>query len=109
MRLALNSVGPNVYVCLDIGNALLDPPVTQWIEEFHSRIVKIHLSDGLANAGSLNALLPGHGEVSWNEVRAAIERIQCEIDLFVEAPLPTGTPEVAFLDQLRRAIRTVWE
>lgn len=109
MSLTLSRLGPDVYVCLDTGNALLDPPVTQWMDEFRSRIVKIHLSDGLVAAGALNALLPGQGEVPWKEVRDGVERIQCEFDLFVEAPLPAGMPEVAFLHQLRYAIRTVWE
>lgn len=109
MSRALNILGPDVYVCLDIGNALLDFPVGQWLEEFKSKIIKVHLSDGLADKGIFKPLLPGKGEVCWQEVREGFEPIKNQCDLFVEAPLPTGMPEVVFLHELRHAVRTIWE
>jgi sugar phosphate isomerase/epimerase len=109
MALALTYLGPEVGVCLDIGNALLDPPVTSWIKEFHSRIIKIHLSDGTVRNEAFNPALPGKGEVPWREVRQEVESIRDQVDLFVEAPLPVGTPETLFLQELRQAVQTVWQ
>lgn len=109
MALALTHLGPPLGVCVDTGNALLDPPVSQWLEEFGTRIVKLHLSDGHVDDFSFIPTLPGRGQVPWGEVREGVERIGCRPDLFVEAPLPAGASEVIFLQEVRRAVQAVWE
>jgi sugar phosphate isomerase/epimerase len=108
MALALTHLGPAVGVCLDTGNALLDPPVSRWLEEFGPSIVKMHLSDGHVRGDSFTPTLPGRGEVPWDEVREGVGRIGCPPDLFVEAPLPAGVSEVSFIEEAVRAVRAVW-
>jgi sugar phosphate isomerase/epimerase len=108
MALALTHLGPAAGVCLDTGNALLDQPVSRWLEEFGPSIVKMHLSDGYARGDGFAPTLPGRGEVAWGEVREGVGRIGRPPDLFVEAPLPAGASEVSFIQEVGRAVRAVW-
>lgn len=87
--LALLDRLPAAGVCLDLGNALLDPPVSAWVEELGPRLVKLHLTDGRTRDGRFEPTVPGAGEVPWPEVR---ERLATggELPVFVEAMATDG-------------------
>lgn len=97
MRRALANL-PGARVCLDVGNATLDGPVSAWIEEVGDRLEKLHLSDARLQP-SFELVLPTAGVVPWAELGAWLR--QLAVPLFVEAPIAAGADEAGFLTQVR--------
>ena len=108
MAQALDHLGSVVGVCLDISNAMMDPPVSRWVQDFGPRITKIHLSDRKVRGGKIEPTLPGYGDVPWKEVRDSLSKIKDRVDIFVEVPLPPAVPERVFLKNIREAVDSVW-
>lgn len=100
---------PAARVCLDLGNALLDPPVTSWFQTFRSRLGKIHLSDGRVVNGNLEIVPLGHGDLDWTAIHAELLQLPDGVDLFVEALLDEGEAEDQFLDSCHRQAGEVLE
>jgi sugar phosphate isomerase/epimerase len=104
MKAALDRL-PGVGLCLDIGNALLSPPLGAWVDDFGGRLFKLHLSDGVVEGGAFAARLPLEGAVAWAEVRDALRGAGVPDEIYVEAPLPAGSEETTFLPDLARRAR----
>lgn len=90
---------PEVSLTLDVGNTLIDPPLTRWIGEFAGRILKIHLSDGTVEDGKFIPAWPGSGAVDWDEVRAGLAALP-QARVFVEMPWDGHTDEERFVHRL---------
>ena len=99
---------PRAGVCLDIGNALLDPPLQAWFSDFGSRIKKIHLSDFRLNNGQLSPVLPGDGDVDWAAAIDCLRSLDSSVDVFLEAAAPLHSDERRFLDSCRAAVDRVF-
>jgi sugar phosphate isomerase/epimerase len=102
----LNSF-PTVGLCLDVGNALLSPPLSRWRSELGHRVTKIHLSDGRSAAG-WSASWPGTGDVNWHEVRSFLSDCPAEA-VFVEVPWDGTTPEAVFVGRVATAMADLLE
>jgi sugar phosphate isomerase/epimerase len=96
---------PRLGLCLDVGNAVVSPPVAAWLDELGGRAVKIHLSDGVWDGGAFQPRAPGAGAVPWAAIRERL--LAMSAPLFVEAQLPAGGDETAFLAALHRQTREV--
>ncbi|HSK41290.1 MAG TPA: sugar phosphate isomerase/epimerase family protein [Arenibaculum sp.] len=93
---------PEAGLCLDVGNALADPPVEQWFDRFAARIVKFHLSDGHTADGRLVPVELGRGDVDWTVVAPRIRAT--DLDAFIEPPLDPSAPgEAERLPSLKAA------
>jgi sugar phosphate isomerase/epimerase len=93
-----------IGVCLDLANALLDPPVTGWIERFAPDLSKIHLSDATVDGVRVRPTLPGMGSIQWRDTYAALAASGFRGDVFVEAPRASGWGEREYLTRLRAAV-----
>jgi sugar phosphate isomerase/epimerase len=97
-------------LCLDIGNALVDPPLESWLDTFAERIIKVHLSDGhIQNARLVPARL-GAGQVQWSSVNRWLDERGSPVDLYLEtAPRvgPQTHTEAYTLAHARRSVDEV--
>jgi sugar phosphate isomerase/epimerase len=91
---------PSGRICLDIGNAVCDPPVVGWLAAFDGAIEKVHLSDGVSQGTTFGPKPLGTGDVPWPDVAAYLRDREVS-EVFVEAPLPAGVDEMSFLHTLR--------
>lgn len=97
-------------LCLDLGNALADPPVEAWLDRFAGRLVKLHLADGRIEGDRLRPAEPGRGEVPWAGLRPRLRGLPAGVGVFLETPPragPQALPEAAALARHRRAVREV--
>ncbi len=81
---------PGLGVCLDVANALADPPLDAWFASFGPRIAKLHLGDGAFGGGRFIPAPPGTGAVCWTAVRAGLAELPA--DICVVAELLGGPP-----------------
>lgn len=99
---------PDLKLCVDVGNTLVDPPLTRWATEFAGRIAKIHLSDGTVQDGKFIPAWPGSGDVAWHEVRDGLATIP-EARAFVEMPWDGHTDEEQFVRRLAETVGDLLE
>ena len=98
---------PELRLCLDVGNALVDPPIDAWFDTFNERIIKIHISDGYIDGDQFVPSMLGAGEVRWSKVSGEVQRLCQDIDVYLETPPRYGfqaQPEATFLSSARRAV-----
>jgi sugar phosphate isomerase/epimerase len=99
-------------LCLDLGNALADPPVERWLDTFGDRLVKLHLSDGRIAAEALRPTLIGEGDVPWPALRGRLLDLSTAVDIYLETPPRLGIqsePEAAALAAARLRVAEVLE
>jgi sugar phosphate isomerase/epimerase len=99
-------------LCLDLGNALADPPVERWLDTLGDRVVKMHLSDGRILADALQPTPIGEGDVPWSALRGRLMDFAAEIDVYLETPPRLGVqpePEAAALAAARLRVARVLE
>lgn len=96
---------PDLRLCLDLANALADPPVEAWLDAFGTAIAKVHLSDGVMTPAGLEARAIGMGAVPYDRLRAGLRALAPSTQVFVEIPprLGGGEPETEALARARRA------
>jgi sugar phosphate isomerase/epimerase len=98
---------PALGLCLDIGNALVDPPVEAWLDFFADDLVKIHLSDGHIDNDQLRPAPLGAGEIRWEDLRPRFQSLGDSVDIYLETPPRLGTQtqtEAVALSLARRSV-----
>jgi len=97
---------PDLKLCLDVGNTLVDPPVSAWVKAFSDKIVKLHLSDGVLVNGTWVVRFPGEGKMNWNEVKNCFSGMD-NAEVFLEMPWDGQSEETQYLSNLYATISTL--
>lgn len=100
---------PDLRLCLDLANALADPPVEAWLDAFGTMIAKVHLSDGVMAPAGLEARAIGAGAVPYDRLREGLRALAPSTQVFVEIPPRLGGGGESESDALSRARRAAAE
>jgi len=105
MATLLNEL-PGVGFCLDVGNTLVDPPLSAWCDLLGDRVVKVHLSDGRVSDGRWGPAWLGAGELDWRDVRGFLAESRVR-DVFVEVLSDGSTDDDAFTQRIAGSVHEV--
>ena len=97
---------PDLKLCLDVGNTLVDPPVSAWLSAFSDKITKLHLSDGAVVDGTWSVRFPGEGDIDWNEVKDCFSSL-ADTEVFLEMPWDGESEEAEYLSSLYTTVNAL--
>lgn len=77
---------PDLGVCLDLGNTLLNSFPQHWLRTLGTKIKKIHMTDLKIRRNSIYEFKdPGQGDIDWNDTLSSINAIPYDQYLTIEA------------------------